>query len=148
MNPDLLADGRADFCFDAFNEAHANPAEFIGWPEARIPLAEAALYIATAAKSNSTILAIDAALKDVESGRTLEVPEHLRDAHYSGAKRLGHGEGYKYSHDFPEHFVAQDYLGAAKRYYEPTEQGVEKKIKERVEKWRAAIEQARPKATT
>jgi putative ATPase len=123
-------------------------AEFIGWPEARIPLAEAALYIATAAKSNSTILAIDAALKDVESGRTLEVPEHLRDAHYSGAKRLGHGEGYKYSHDFPEHFVAQDYLGAAKRYYEPTEQGVEKKIKERVEKWRAAIEQARPKATT
>jgi putative ATPase len=118
-------------------------AEFIGWPEARIPLAEAALYIATAAKSNSTILAIDAALKDVESGRTLEVPEHLRDAHYSGAKRLGHGEGYKYSHDFPEHFVAQDYLGAAKRYYEPTEQGVEKKIKERVEKWRQATAQSK-----
>jgi putative ATPase len=111
-------------------------AEFIGWPEARIPLAEAALYIATAAKSNSTILAIDAALKDVESGRTLAVPEHLRDAHYQGAKRLGHGEGYKYAHDFPEHFVAQDYLGADKRYYEPTEQGVEKKIKERLEKWR------------
>src|ERR1043166_8797225 len=116
-------------------------AEFIGWPEARIPLAEAALYIATAAKSNSTILAIDAAMKDVESGRTLEVPEHLRDAHYQGAKRLGHGEGYKYAHDHPGHFVVQDYLGAAKRYYEPTEQGVEKKIKERVEKWRAAVEQ-------
>src|SRR6266550_5005460 len=112
-------------------------AEFIGWPEARIPLAEAALYIATAPKSNSTILAIDAAIKDVESGRTLEVPEHLRDAHYKGAKRLGHGEGYKYAHDFPGHFVPQDYLGAVKRYYEPTEQGVEKKIKERVEKWRA-----------
>ena len=112
-------------------------AEFIGWPEARIPLAEAAIYIATAVKSNSTVLAIDAALKDVESGRTLAVPEHLRDASYRGAKRLGHGEGYQYAHDHPEHFVAQDYLGADKRYYEPTEQGVEKKIKERVEKWRA-----------
>src|SRR5437870_1213140 len=108
-------------------------AEFIGWPEARIPLAEAALYIATAHKSNSTILAIDAALEDVKSGRTLAVPEHLRDAHYQGAKRLGHGEGYKYAHEFPEHFVAQDYLGANKRYYEPTEQGAEKNIKERVE---------------
>jgi len=112
-------------------------AEFIGWPEARIPLAEAAIYIATATKSNSTVLAIDAALKDVESGRTLAVPEHLRDASYRGAKRLGHGQGYQYAHDHPGHFVAQDYLGAAKCYYEPTEQGVEKKIKERVEKWRA-----------
>lgn len=112
-------------------------AEFIGWPEARIPLAEAAIYIATATKSNSTVMAIDAALKDVESGRTLAVPEHLRDASYRGAKRLGHGEGYQYAHDHPGHFFAQDYLGADKRYYEPTEQGVEKKIKERVEKWRA-----------
>jgi putative ATPase len=111
-------------------------AEFIGWPEARIPLAEATLYIATAQKSNSTVVAIGAAMKDVESGRTLPVPEHLRDSNYPGAKRLGHGEGYKYSHNYPEHFVAQDYLGAAKRYYEPTEQGVEKKIKERLEKWR------------
>jgi putative ATPase len=123
-------------------------AEFIGWPEARIPLAEAAIYIATATKSNSTVVAIDAALKDVESGRTLAVPEHLRDGSYRGAKRLGHGEGYQYSHDHPGHFVAQDYLGADRRYYEPTEQGVEKKIKERVEKWRAqfaAAEVRRPK---
>src|SRR3977135_407047 len=118
-------------------------AEFIGWPEARIPLAEATLYIATAAKSNSTIVAIDAAMKDVESGRTLEVPKHLRDSHYSGAKKLGHGKGYQYAHDHPEHFVAQDYLGADKRYYEPTEQGVEKKIKERLDKWRAAFSQSR-----
>jgi putative ATPase len=117
-------------------------AEFIGWPEARIPLAEAAIYIATATKSNSTVLAIDAALKDVESGRTLAVPEHLRDASYREAKRLGHGQGYQYAHDHPEHFVAQDYLGADKRYYEPTEQGVEKKIKERVEKWRAQFAKA------
>ena len=112
-------------------------AEFIGWPEARIPLAEAALYIATANKSNSTILAIDAALEDVKSGRTLAVPEHLRDSHYQGAKRLGHGVGYKYAHDHPDHFVVQDYLGADKRYYEPSDQGVEKKIKERVERWRS-----------
>jgi putative ATPase len=112
-------------------------AEFIGWPEARIPLAEATIYIATAPKSNSTVMAIGAAMKDVESGRTLAVPEHLRDSHYSGAKKLGHGEGYKYAHDFEGHFVPQDYLGADRIYYEPTEQGVEKKIKERVEKWRA-----------
>jgi len=114
-------------------------AEFIGWPEARIPLAEAAIYIATANKSNSTVLAIDAALKDVESGRTIAVPEHLRDGSYRGAKRLGHGAGYQYAHDHPGHFVVQDYLGADKRYYEPTDQGVEKKIKERVEKWRAQV---------
>src|SRR5205814_4891512 len=117
-------------------------AEFIGWPEARIPIAEAALYIATAHKSNSVITAIDAALGDVASGRTLPVPEHLRDAHYRGAKRLGHGEGYQYAHDFPEHFVVQDHLGAQKHYYEPSDQGVEKKIKERVEKWRTILAQA------
>jgi putative ATPase len=116
-------------------------AEFIGWPEARIPLAEAAIYIATANKSNSVITAIDAALKDVQSGRTLPVPTHLRDGHYPGAKRLGHGEGYQYAHDHPDHFVAQDYLGSSKRYYEPTEQGVEKKIKDRLDKWRAQFDQ-------
>src|SRR3989440_7858486 len=114
-------------------------AEFIGWPEARIPIAEAALYIATANKSNSTIMAIEAALKDVQEGRTLEVPVHLRDTHYAGSKRLGHGEGYKYAHDFPDHFVPQDYLGVEKRYYEPSDQGVEKKIKERVDRWRQII---------
>ena len=118
-------------------------AEFIGWPEARIPIAEAAIYIATASKSNSVISAIDAALEDVRSGRTLPVPEHLRDAHYAGAKKLGHGTGYEYAHDHPGHFVAQDYLGGNKRYYEPTEQGTEKKIRDRVEKWRALLEEAR-----
>jgi putative ATPase len=119
-------------------------AEFVGWPEARIPLAEATIYIATANKSNSAYLAIDAALEDVRSGRTLPVPEHLRDKSYRGAERLGHGQGYAYAHSHPDHFVPQDYLGAGRRYYEPTEQGVEKKIKERVEKWRAQLEQARP----
>jgi putative ATPase len=117
--------------------------EFVGWPEARIPLAEATVYIATANKSNSAYLAIDAALEDVKSGRTIAVPEHLRDSHYSGAKKLGHGTGYKYAHEGENHFVAQDYLGSDKIYYEPTEQGVEKKIKERVEKWRAQLAETR-----
>jgi putative ATPase len=118
-------------------------AEFVGWPEAQIPLAEATIYIATANKSNSAVAAIAAALEDVKSGRTLAVPEHLRDAHYKGAKKLGHGVGYEYAHDHPGHFVAQDHLGADKKYYEPTDQGVEKKIKERVEKWRELAAQSK-----
>ena len=120
-------------------------AEFVGWPEARIPLAEATIYIATASKSNSAYLAIDAALADVRSGRTLPVPEALRDAHYGGAERLGHGKGYAYAHDGENHFVAQDYLGTDKVYYKPTDQGMEKKIKERTEKWRAQFAAARAK---
>jgi putative ATPase len=118
-------------------------AEFIGWPEAQIPLAEATIYIATAPKSNSTIKAIGAAVKEVESGRTLPVPEHLRDSSYPGAKRLGHGEGYKYAHNYEGHFVTQDYLGSERRYYEPTEQGAEKRIKARLDKWREEREKAR-----
>lgn len=118
-------------------------AEFIGWPEARIPMAEAAIYIATAHKSNSTVLAIDSALDDVRSGRTLPVPQHLRSGGYPGAKTLGRGLGYQYAHDHPGHFVPQDHLGADKRYYEPTEQGAEKRIKERVEHWRRLADEAR-----
>jgi putative ATPase len=118
-------------------------AEFVGWPEAQIPLAEATIYIATANKSNSAVMAIAAALEDVRSGRTIPVPEHLRDAHYKGAQRLGHGQGYEYAHEGKDHFVAQDYLGVDKTFYEPTDQGVEKKIKERVEKWRAQFAEKR-----
>ncbi|MGH7991759.1 MAG: replication-associated recombination protein A, partial [Limisphaerales bacterium] len=135
--------GLADPMALVLANAALSASEFVGWPEARIPLAEATIYIATANKSNSSICAIDAALDDVKSGRTLAVPEHLRDSHYSGAKKLGHGADYKYAHDGKEHFVAQDYLGADKIYYEPTEQGVEKKIKERVEKWRAHFAETR-----
>src|SRR5258707_4112283 len=131
--------GLADPMALVLAQAAHQAAEFVGWPEARIPIAEAAIYIATAHKSNSSIVAIDAALEDVRAGRTLAVPEHLRDAHYAGAERLGHGEGYQYAHDHPGHFAAQDYLGADKRYYEPSDQGVEKKIKERVEKWRELL---------
>jgi putative ATPase len=135
--------GLADPMALVLANACLSASEFVGWPEARIPLAEATIYIATANKSNSAYLAIDAALEDVRSGRTIAVPEHLRDSHYSGAKKLGHGKGYEYAHKGKEHFVAQDYLGANKIYYEPTEQGVEKKIKERVEKWRAQFAEKR-----
>ena len=141
--------GLADPMALVLANACLSASEFVGWPEARIPLAEATIYIATANKSNSTIVAIDAALEDVRSGRTIAVPEHLRDASYKGAERLGHGKGYEYAHDGKDHFVAQDYLGVDKIYYEPTEQGVEKKIKERVEKWRAQFaEKRKPRMDT
>ena len=120
------------------NAAH-QVSEFVGWPEARIPIAEAAIYIASAYKSNSAISAIDAALKDVQSGRSLAVPEHLRDAHYKGAERLGHGQGYDYSHNHAGNFAPQDYLGSNRRYYEPGDQGSERKIAERVEFWRQQL---------
>jgi putative ATPase len=138
--------GLADPMALVLANACLSASEFVGWPEARIPLAEATIYIATANKSNSAYLAIDAALADVKSGRTIAVPEHLRDSHYSGAKKLGHGTGYKYAHEGKDHFIPQDYLGADKRYYEPTEQGVEKKIKERVEKWRAQFKEIKKAA--
>ena len=129
--------GLADPMALVLAQAAHQAAEFVGWPEARIPIAEATIYLATANKSNTSIVAIDAALADVRAGRTLAVPAHLRDAHYAGAERLGHGAGYQYAHDHPGHFVAQDYLGAQKRYYEPTDQGAEQKIKERLAQWRA-----------
>lgn len=118
--------------------------ETVGWPEARILLAEAVIYISTAFKSNSSIVAIDAALADVRSGKTLPVPEHLKDTHYPGAQRLGHGKGYLYAHNFPNHQVAQKYLEEARHYYSPSDQGTERKIKERLEKWRIQIGQPPP----
>jgi putative ATPase len=92
--------------------------EFIGMPEARIPLAQAAIYVAKAPKSNACYKAIEAALNDVATEETLEVPDHLKDSHYPGAKKLGHGEGYKYPHDYGG-YVDQDYLSKKKKYYEP-----------------------------
>ena len=118
-------------------------AEFIGWPEARIPIAEATVYLATAHKSNSAYTAINSALEEVKTGRTIPVPKHLRDSHYAGAKRLGNGEEYKYAHAYDDHFVVQDYLGVDIRFYDPTEQGVEKKIKDRVLNWRSLQKKAK-----
>ncbi len=110
--------------------------EFIGLPEAQIPLAHATVYIATAPKSNRSLTGLSAAMKDVKEGRTLAVPKHLRDAHYKGAKDLGHGEGYLYSHNYEGGYVPQAYLPEGRHYYEPSENGMEKRIKERLAHWR------------
>lgn len=110
--------------------------EFVGMPEAQIPLAQATIYIATAPKSNSAIAAIGAAMDDVKKGRTMEVPDALKDAHYKGAKKLGRGKGYKYSHDYDGHHVAQDFTPEKRAYYEPSDQGYEVEIRKRLEKWK------------
>ena len=114
--------------------AAAQAAQFVGLPEARIILAQAVTYIAAAPKSNAAYLAIDEALADVKNSSG-EVPKHLRDTHYKGAKTFGHGVGYKYPHDFENHFVKQQYLPdkISAHYYEPTEQGTEAQIKRRLE---------------
>jgi len=106
--------------------------ERIGMPEGAIPLSQAAVYVASAPKSNASYLGIKEALHDVETGRLLPVPDHLKDAHYKGAARLGRGKGYHYPHDFPDHYVAQDYIPQKREYYRPTEQGEEKRIKARL----------------
>lgn len=116
--------------------------EFIGMPEARIPLAHAAVYVATAPKSNRAYKAIDAALEDVKNGRTLPVPKHLRDGHYKGAETFGHGAGYLYPHDYEGGFVPQRCLPEGRVYYEPTTNGLEARIKERLEVLRKRFEEA------
>ncbi|MGR3311680.1 MAG: replication-associated recombination protein A [Candidatus Brocadiales bacterium] len=116
--------------------AALNISEFIGLPEAKIPLAQAVTYIASAPKSNASYLAIEKALKDVREGRTLPVPKHLRDASYRGAEKLGHGVGYKYPHKYKDKWVEQEYIPCDKIYYEPSGEGYEKIIKERLEKLR------------
>jgi putative ATPase len=106
--------------------------EKVGMPECQLTLGQAAIYMATAPKSNASALAIWAAMADAKEGRTLPVPKHLKDTHYKGSKRLGHGEGYKYSHDFPGGIVDQDYLGIDKTYYNPTDRGYEAEIHKRL----------------
>ncbi len=112
--------------------------ERIGMPEAQIILAQAATYIASAPKSNASYLSIAAAMESVKSVKTT-VPAHLQDAHYKGSAKLGHGIGYKYAHDYPEHYVKQQYLPDEirdEKFYEPTEIGHEKQIKERLDRLR------------
>jgi putative ATPase len=107
--------------------------EFVGLPECQLSLAQAVTYIATAPKSNASAAAIWKASEDVRKGRTLPVPEHLRDSHYQGAKQLGHGAGYQYSHDFDGGWVAQSYLPETRLYYEPVDRGFEAEIRKRLE---------------
>ncbi len=119
--------------------AAAEATQLIGLPEARIPLAEATIYIATAPKSNAVITAIDSAIADVKAGRFGLVPTHLRDAHYPGAKRLGHGKGYRYPHSDPRGVSEQQYLPdelGDKIYYAPTQHGNEREVADRLEKIR------------
>jgi putative ATPase len=116
--------------------AAAHAVEFVGLPEAQLNLAQAVIYLATAPKSNSATTAIGAARDDVKKGRTIPVPKHLRDASYYGAKQLGHGVGYQYAHEGEGGFVAQDYLGVEKTYYEPTDHGYEAEIAKRLEEWK------------
>jgi putative ATPase len=110
--------------------------EFVGLPECQLPLAQAVTYIATAPKSNASTIAIMKARDDVRSGRTLPVPEHLRDAHYQSAERLGRGIGYQYAHDFAGGWVNQAYLPEERRYYEPVDRGYEVEIGRRMEELR------------
>ncbi|KXI15076.1 ATPase, AAA family [Corynebacterium sp. CMW7794] len=113
--------------------AAAQAAQLIGLPEARIPLAQATIHLATAPKSNAVIAAISAAQADVAAGKIGHVPPHLRDGHYEGAKKLGHAVGYKYPHDDPRGVVAQQYLPdelAGAVYYEPTNHGAESRIRD------------------
>ncbi len=119
--------------------AAAEATQLIGLPEARIPLAEATIYLATAPKSNAVITAIDSAIADVKRGSFGRVPIHLRDAHYPGAKRLGHGKGYRYPHSDPLGVVRQQHLPdelADRVYYSPTTHGHEREVSERLEKIR------------
>lgn len=122
--------------------AAADAVAFIGMPEGRIPLAEATAYLATTAKSNAAYLAIDKAIAHVRAGGFGRVPLHLRDAHYPGAKRLGHGKGYVYPHDLEVGVATQQYLPdelSGTRYYEPTGHGLERDIATRLEKIRKIL---------
>ncbi len=110
----------------------AQAVERVGMPEAQIILSQAAAYVASAPKSNAACLAISRAMEIVRTTKTAPVPVHLQDSHYRGAKKLGHGQGYLYAHDYPNHYVRQQYLPDGLtdvKFYEPTENGYEKQIK-------------------
>ena len=124
--------------------AAAQAVERLGMPEARIVLAQAAAYIACAPKSNSSIIAIDAALDVVKNEKTATIPSYLMDAHYKGAAKLGHGQGYQYAHNYKNHYVKQQYLPDELKdriFYTPTEQGYEKVIKEHLSRIKKEAEE-------
>ncbi len=115
----------------------AQAVERLGMPEGRIVLAQAAAYVASAPKSNSAIMAIDDAMASVQNEKISGVPNHLKDAHYKSAGKLGHGDGYKYAHDYPNHYVKQQYLPdelVGRKFYIPSENGYEKNIREYFDK--------------
>jgi len=122
--------------------------EKVGMPEAQLTLGQAAIYMATAPKSNASAMAIWSAMSDVREGRTLPVPKHLKDTHYKGAQRLGHGKGYQYAHDHAGGYVQQDYLGVEKTYYTPTNRGFEQEIAKRMDELKAGNSETRANKST
>jgi putative ATPase len=128
--------GNADPLALVLANAALQIAEFVGMPEARIPLAQAVVYVSTAAKSNASYIALEKATQNIAENKVQEVPDHLKDTNYSGAQKLGHGKDYKYAHDYPGNYVEQDYTRKKLRFYEPTESGYEAKIKQRLAKLR------------
>ena len=119
--------------------AAAHACEIVGLPECQLTLAQAVTYLACAAKSNAATIAIGEARRDVREGRILPVPVHLRDSHYQGSKRLGHGKGYQYAHDAEGGVAEQDYLGVRREYYRPVNRGFEKELAERLKTIRARL---------
>ncbi len=117
--------------------------EFVGLPECQLTLAQAATYLACAPKSNAATVAISEARRDVREGRLIPVPVHLQDRSYSGAKRLGHGEGYEYPHNAEGGVAAQDYLGVEREYYRPVDRGFESELAERLRTIRARLREGK-----
>jgi putative ATPase len=113
--------------------------EFIGLPESQLTLSQTVAYLALAPKSNAATMAISQARKDVREGTVLQVPRHLRDGHYAGSERLGHGAGYQYAHDAPDGVAAQDYLGVEREYYQPVDRGFERELQQRIADLRARL---------
>ena len=134
--------GNADPMGLVLAQAAAGATLMVGMPECQIPLAQAAIYLACAPKSNASMMAIWQATDDVKSGRTLPVPKHLRSGGYQGAARLGSGEGYQYPHDAESGILAQDYLGVDKQYYHPTDRGAEKDIRRRLREIQERVAQS------
>ncbi|MFZ0035360.1 MAG: replication-associated recombination protein A [Sedimentisphaerales bacterium] len=134
--------GNADPMATVLAAAAVEISEFVGLPEAQLALAQAAIYVACAPKSNATASAIWEAVSDVKSQKTIAVPKHLKDSHYRGAKKMGFGSDYKYPHNFKDGFVPQEYLPAAlkKKYYNPKEVGCEKNIKLYLQKLETLIQ--------
>jgi len=125
--------GNADPLALVLANAALQISEFVGMPEARIPLAQACIYVSCAPKSNASYLAIDKAYADIENKKVQEVPDHLKDGTLD-SEALGHGQGYKYAHDYKDHYVKQKYTRKKVKYYEPTDIGFEAKIKQRLDK--------------
>jgi putative ATPase len=138
--------GNADPMATVLAAAAVQISEFVGLPEAQLALAQAAIYVACAPKSNASACAVWSALSDVKQQPTKQVPKHLKDSHYAAAKKMGFGTDYKYPHNFKDGFVPQEYLPAAvkKKYYRPKDIGCEKNIKRYLQKLQSLIKNSKP----